>query len=145
MPSSKPTRGQVERTLTQRIQALYQEQTGKRPEKVTCQPFDEKFAIVIEKIITRSEQLLLASDRLVVAQEFRAQLDAVLKPKLIALIEEVIQVPVITLLNNSDLACDCAGMIAFLEDTPVVRDPQTIPKVKPETLADTDSEQSPFE
>ena len=46
MDSSFPTRGQLERTLSQRIQALYRAQLEHRPSQVFCQMFDEKIAII---------------------------------------------------------------------------------------------------
>ena len=47
MDSSYPTRGQLERTLSQRIQALYRNQLEHQPSRVTCQLFDEKLAIIL--------------------------------------------------------------------------------------------------
>ena len=46
-----PTRGQLERTLSQRIESLYRSQLEHKPSKVVCQIFDEKIAIILEDSI----------------------------------------------------------------------------------------------
>lgn len=63
MTTSTPTRGQVERTLAQRIQALYREHLGHQPSKVTCQLSDHNVVLVLEDSITQPEQLLTQTGR----------------------------------------------------------------------------------
>ncbi|MEL7420881.1 MAG: Na-translocating system protein MpsC family protein, partial [Cyanobacteria bacterium J06555_3] len=46
------TCGQLERNLSQSIQAFYRQHLGHQPSKVTCQFFDSKLAIIIEDSIT---------------------------------------------------------------------------------------------
>jgi uncharacterized protein YbcI len=142
MTGSKPTRGQTERTLTQRIQNLYQDKLGQRPEKIICQFFDEKLAIVLEKSLTRCEQLLLDSGREEFASNLRSQLNAALKPQLIELIQQVLGVSIIALLSDTDLKSGTSGMIFVLEDVPQIRDLESIPKMKKEKMAEKDNEQS---
>ncbi len=140
MNTSKPTRGQVERMLTQRIQALYQENLGQRPEKVTCQFFDEKLAIVLEETLTRSEQLLLNTDGEKSVAELRSQLDEAIKPQLLKLIEEVVGVSVKIMLFDTDLTNGVSGIITILNGPPLVRDPESIPKAKIDKMEAIDSE-----
>ncbi len=97
---SKLTRGQLEQVLSQRIQALYRTQLGHQPSKVSCQVFDDNLAIVIEDSITQSEQLLLNNGQMELAQQVRSDLDKGIQPQLKALIEEVMNVPVIDLLSD---------------------------------------------
>lgn len=130
--SDNPTRGQIERSLGQRLQALYRERTGQRPEKVTCQFFDEKLAIVLEQILTPAERYLLESGRQEFAQQFRCELEAMLKSEIIALVEEIAEVRIAYLLTDTDINSGCSGMIAILKEIPTVRDPETIPKIKRE-------------
>lgn len=130
MIGQRPTCGQVERTLKQRIQALYQTELGQRPEQVICQFFDNKLAIVLEKPMTRSERFLLATEREDLAKELRSHIDTAIKPQLAALIEEVIGISVDTLLADTDLTSDISGVIVVLEDIPKLRNIETIPKVK---------------
>lgn len=123
MDSSNPTRGQVERTLSQRIQALYRTQLGHQPSKVTCQIFDTKVAIVLEDAITPPEQLLVNSGQERLAEQVRSDLDKAIQPQLKALIEEVVGVPVIDLLSDATLETGRTGTIAVLANLPQLRNP----------------------
>ena len=141
MPAT-PTSGQIERSLSQRIQAVYKDELGVRPAKVFCQFFDQKLAIALEKVATPSEQLLLSNERVDSAKVLRSHLDVALKPRLIELIEEVAGVAVKTILSDTDLTYDVAGMIVVLEDVPPVRNLESIPKVKKEKIAEVNQEDS---
>jgi uncharacterized protein YbcI len=121
METTGPTRGQLERTLSQRIQALYRTQLGHQPSKVTCQIFDEKIAIILEDSVTKPEQLLVESGREELAEKVRSDLDEVIRPQLKALIEEVMGIAVIDLLSDAKLETGRSGTIAVLESTPQVR------------------------
>ena len=134
MSASTLTRGQLERNLTQRIQGFYSDQFGRRPEKVTCQFFDEKLAIAIEKMVSPVEKLLIENQRHDYARELRSQLDSYLKPRLLKLIEEIIDTNILVLLIDTDIDVDVSGIIAVLASSPPVRDPDTIPKVKKEKV-----------
>ncbi len=123
MDASPPTRGQLERSLSQRIQSLYRTQLEHQPSRVTCQIFDEKIAIVLENSITKPEQLLLNSGQEELAGQVRIELDEVLEPQLKALIEEVVGVAVIDLLSNAKLSTGRSATVAILAQTPQVRNP----------------------
>ncbi len=125
-----PTRGQLERTLSQRIQAFYRDRLGHQPSKVTCQLFDEKLVIILEDSITNAEGLLMEEGQQELAQQVRSNLDDAIKPKLIALIEKILDVEVTDLLSDSTLETGRTGTIAVLANTPEVRNPESIPKVK---------------
>ncbi len=142
MPAT-PTSGQIERSLSQRIQAVYKDELGVRPAKAVCQFFDQKLAIALEKVATPSEQLLLSNERVDSAKVLRSHLDIALKPRLIELIEEVAGVAVKTILSDTDLTYDVAGMIVVLEDVPPVRNLESIPKVKKEKIAEVSQEEPP--
>lgn len=128
--SSKPTRGQLERLLSQRLQALYRDQLGHQPGKVTCQIFDEKVALIIEDSITPPEQLLADRGQADLAEQVRSELDQAIKPGLKSLIEEVLGVCVLDLLSDATLETGRTGIIAVLEVTPEVRNPEAVPKIK---------------
>ena len=128
MTVSMLTRGQVERTLSQRIQALYREQLEHRPGKVTCQLFDEKVAIIIEDSITQPEQLLAQEGHRGLAKEVRSGLDSALQPQLKMLIEDVLGVAVIDLLSDATLETGRTGMIVVLAGAPTVRTSVSAPK-----------------
>ncbi len=132
MAEVTPTSRQIERSLSQRIQAVYKDELGVRPDRVVCQFFDQNIAIALEKVTTPSEQLLLSNERVESAKKMRSHLDTALKPRLIELIEELSGVEVKTLLSDTDLICDVSGMIVVLGDVPPVRAVESILKVKKE-------------
>lgn len=123
MDASFPTRGQLERNLSQRIQALYRTQLEHQPSKVTCQIFDEKIAIILEDSITQPEQILVNSGEQKLAEQVRSELDQALQPQLKELIEEVVGVAVIDLLSNAKLETGRTATIAILATAPQVRNP----------------------
>lgn len=128
--SSKPTRGQLERSLSQRLQALYREKLGHQPSKITCQLFDEKLAVIVENSITQPEQLLANAGQSELAEQVRSDLDKAIQPQLKALIEEVLEVSVLDILSDATLETGRTGIIAVLDVTPEVRNPEAVPKVK---------------
>lgn len=128
--TSIPTRGQLERTLSQRIQALYRQQLGHQPSKVICQLFDEKLAIVLEDSITQPEQLLANSGQEELAKQVRSDLSKAIEPQLKELIKEITGVAVIDLLSDGKIETGRTGTIAVLSETPKVRDPGSVPKAK---------------
>ncbi|MBD2071536.1 DUF2294 domain-containing protein [Leptolyngbya sp. FACHB-671] len=138
MTSSSPTRGQIERALAQRIQALYREKLGHRLEKVTCQFFDEKLAIILEKSTTHAEQLLLATEQKELAVKLRWQIDMAIKPQIKTMIEEIAGISVIALLSDTALESGFSGLLAVLSSPPPVRDPASIPKIRKEKIVEVD-------
>lgn len=123
MDSSSPTRGQLERTLSQRIQALYRTQLGHQPSQVSCQIFDEKLAIILEDSITQPEQLLAQSGQEELAEQVRSDLEKALEPQLKSLIEEVLGVSVLDLLSDAKIETGRTGTIVVLSSAPQVRNP----------------------
>ncbi|MFZ1030101.1 MAG: DUF2294 domain-containing protein [Limnoraphis robusta] len=124
------TRGQLERNLSQRIQAFYRQELGHQPTKVTCQLFDCKIAIIVENSITPAEQLLSDAGQDELAEEVRAGLKDATQPKLKALIEEILAVDVIDILSEAKLETGRMGIIAVLTQSPQVRNCESIPKPK---------------
>ncbi|NJO40850.1 MAG: DUF2294 domain-containing protein [Cyanobacteria bacterium CRU_2_1] len=121
MSTSTFTRGQAERTLSQRIQTLYRNQLGHQPGKVTCQLFDEKLAVVIEDSVTQPEKLLAEEGRENLAEQVRIDLDQAIRPHLKTLIEEVLSVNVLDLLSDATLETGRTGVIVVLESVPELR------------------------
>ncbi|NJN85273.1 MAG: DUF2294 domain-containing protein [Leptolyngbyaceae cyanobacterium SL_7_1] len=130
MTVSMMTSGQMERMLSQRIQALYRNSLGHQPGKVTCQLFESKVAIVIEDSITPPEQLLAEQGQRDLAEQIRSGLDDVIQPQIKDLIEEILNVSVLDLLTDATLDTGRTGIIAILTDVPEVSNPTNIPKVK---------------
>jgi uncharacterized protein YbcI len=128
--SSRPTVGQLERSLSQRVQALYREQLDHQPSKVTCQLFGEQLAIVIEDSVTQPEKLLAKEGQKELVLKVRDDLDTAIQPQLKALIEEILKVQVVDLLSDATLSTGRSGIIVVLEQMPEVRNPNSVPKSK---------------
>jgi uncharacterized protein YbcI len=122
--TSLPTRGQLERSLSQKVQAFYRSNLGHQPSKVQCSISDGKVLIVLENSITKPEQVLMENGQEDLAEKVRGDLDKALGPELKALIEEIVGVSVIDVLSDAKLDTGRAGTIAVLEETPQFRDSQ---------------------
>ena len=121
MNQTVPTRGQLERSLAQRIQAFYRQYLGHQPSKVSCQLFDDKLVILIENSLTRTEQLLADEGQEQLVEQVRASLDEAIEPQLKELIEETLKVSVTDLLSDATLETGRTGTIAVLAETPQTR------------------------
>ncbi|BAZ67679.1 MAG: DUF2294 domain-containing protein [Pelatocladus maniniholoensis HA4357-MV3] len=130
MTESIPTRGQVERTLAQRIQALYREQLGHQPSKVTSRLSEQNLVIVIENSITPPEQLLAQTGRQELAEQVRSDLDEAIQPQLKELIEETLHVSVVEILSDATLETGRSGIIVILSEAPDFRNPVSSSKIK---------------
>lgn len=130
MKENLPTCGQLERELSQKIQGFYRNHLGHQPSKVTCQFFGSKLAIIIENSITSAEKILLDEGKNDLAQEVRSNLDDAIKPELKQLIKTVAGVEVIDILSDATLDTGRTGIITILSKIPLVRNPESIPKVK---------------
>jgi len=131
----EPTRGQLERNLSQRILALYRAQLGHQPTQVSCNLVDEKLIVVLENAITPPEQLLVQNGQEGLAQQVRSELDALIQSQLKELIEEVLAVAVTDLLNDATLQTGRTGTIAILEAIPKFRDAVAKSKAKSEAAS----------
>jgi uncharacterized protein YbcI len=126
--TTKPTIGQLERELSQRIQSLYHDQSGQRPSRVICQFFDDKLAITIENSVTQAEQTLINDGKEEVAEQFRENLDKTIEPQIKAVVEEITGTSVVDILKDTTLETGRTGIIIVLEQAPDVRNREAIPK-----------------
>jgi uncharacterized protein YbcI len=115
------TRGQLERSLSQNIQALYRSQLGHQPGKVTCQLVDEKLTIVIEDSVTQPEKLLASDGKSSLAEQLCTNLNSAIRPQIKTLIERILSVDVLDLLGEAVLSTGRTGLIAILASSPQVR------------------------
>ena len=130
MGSQEQTIGQLERDLSQKLQALYRHRLGHRVGKVTCQMFEQKLAIVLEDSLTLPEQLIVEDGSTELADEIHGQIERLLRPEIKQLIETIFAVEVLDLLSDAKLSTGRTGMIAILDKVPDVRNPDAIPKIK---------------
>jgi uncharacterized protein YbcI len=130
MNTSIPTNGQLERTLSQRIQALYRDELGHRTGKIACSLCGSKVVIVIEDSITQPEQILAKEGQKTLAEEVHSELDDAIQPRLKQLIEDVLSVEVVDLLSDATLETGRTGIIAVLEMEPAVRASSSTQRLK---------------
>lgn len=116
-----PTRGQLERQLSQAILLSYRSQFGHLPSKVVCHLFSDKLAIIVEDIMTAVEKLLLENSYLDLAKETRLGIDRVFSLQVKQEIERILQIESVGLIGDSCLDNNCLGMIAILTNAPAVR------------------------
>lgn len=116
-----PTRGQLERQLSQTIQSLYRLQFGHLPSKVVCHIFADQVAIVAEDTVTSIEQLLTENSRLELANSVREAINEAFTTYVKQQVAEILNVGVIEAISNSALDSGYMGIIVFLEDSPKVR------------------------
>ncbi len=128
--TTKQTVGQLERSISQKMQALYKQYLGHQPSKVTCQLFNSKIAIILEGSITQPEQLLLEEGKIDLAEKVHKDLAQAIEPQIKLLIEEVLGVEVLDLLSDATINTALTGIIVILSDTPSVRNPEAIPKAR---------------
>ncbi|WP_319419612.1 DUF2294 domain-containing protein [Pleurocapsa sp. FMAR1] len=125
-----PTRGQLERKISQEIQAFYRCYLGHQPSKVTCQIFSNKIALILENSITNAELILIDEGKNELAKKVRFNLDEAIQPKLKELIEEITAEKVADILSDATLNTGRTGIIVVLSDMPEIRSLNGIPKIK---------------
>jgi len=128
------TYGQIERTLSQRIQTTYREQIGHRPSKVICHFFHGKLAIVLENTVSPVERTLIDAGCQKLAQRLRSALDAALKPFLKTLVVDIVGIPIAALLIDSDLESGFSSITVILIDVPPVRSSESYSRERKEKL-----------
>lgn len=124
------TVGQLEREISQRLQAFYRETLGQQPSRVTCQLFNSTLAIVLEGAVTSPEQLLEQNGRGDLAETVNSAISDAMQPQLIELLEDILSVKVVDLLSDTTLQTGRRGILAILSETPTVRNPDAVPKFK---------------
>ena len=124
------TVGQLEREVSQKMQSLYKVHLGQQPSKVTCQLFGAKLAIVLEDSVTQPEKLLAGGGQMALAEQVRSDLTLAMEPQIRSLIKTVLEVEVIDILSGATLETGRTGIIVVLSATPLVRNPEAIPKLK---------------
>ncbi|MEG4573010.1 DUF2294 domain-containing protein [Microcoleus sp. N3A4] len=129
----EPTRGKLERSLAQGIQALYRSLLGHQTSQALCNLLDNKLIIVIENGLTQPEKLLAQNGQEDLALQVRTQLESALELPLKELIQKILGVGVTDLLSDATLETGRTGTIAILEYPPKFRDSSSNSKTQPKT------------
>ena len=116
-----PTRGQLEREISQTIQGLYRSKFGHLPSKVVCHLFTDRVAIVAENTTTTIEQFLWDNSRLDLVHNIRVAICEAFTDRVKQEVVEILQVEAIDAVSDSTLDSGYLGIIIFLKNAPSVR------------------------
>ena len=118
------SRGQVQRTLSQKVQKLYKNQIGHAPGKVNCQIVNNTVTLIAEDSLTKLEQLLLEGENAqgtpiqVDVEQMRSDLDKAIRPALIDTLEKILSVEVIDILSDTTLETGRTAIVVVLSEAP---------------------------
>lgn len=121
MENILPTRGQLERQLSQTLQSIYREQFGHPIGKITCHLFKNKVAIVAEDTVTKIEKILLDNSQLDLAHGLRSIISKTFAVQIKQAIGNILQVEVMDLISGSSLDSGYLGVLVFLNNAPEIR------------------------
>lgn len=130
IPSLPPTCNQLEKNLSQSIKALYSEQIAHPPQKITCKLFSRYLAIVNEEALTPVEKSLWGFGKEDLSKQIRLEIDKLVKPKLVELIESMTTVKIEEMLSSVTFSNNKSGILVVLSAPPRVRNANSLPKYK---------------
>ena len=121
MENTLPTRGQLERQLSQTLQSLYRQQFGHMPKRITCHIFADKVAIVAEDTITTIERILFENSKIDLAQSIRIAISQTFVTQVREIISKILQVEIVDIVGDSTINSGYLGLIVFLKNPPELR------------------------
>lgn len=116
------TRGQLERTLCQKIQALYRDLIGQYPSHAVSRLLDRKLIILLQDSSPPVEKFLFSTGHLELVERIQLEIETALRPRLKALVEDVLQVKVISLLLATDAGSGFSSVAVLLDRPPALRE-----------------------
>jgi len=122
MVHSIPTRGEMERNLSQSVQAFYRNQLGCQTKKVSCHILEDRITIAIMNPITAIEKLLIDANESQFVRDLRDRIDAIVKHNLIPILEAVVNVKVIAMTIDTTVSHNFTGIVALLSQKPNIRE-----------------------
>lgn len=126
--SSLPSVGELERGLSQDIQASYRKLVGCQPKKVLCHLFGNCIGIVIEQSITAVEKLLAEEQDRELVNQVRRKVDDVFRQEIFTLVRQRLGVEASSVLLETSLESGTTGSLVVLVSLPEVRNLASIPK-----------------
>lgn len=124
-----PSVGELERGLSQDIQASYRQLIGYQPQKVLCHLFGNCVGIVIEQSVTAIEKLLMdRGDRAALAHQVRRKVDEAFRQEIFVLVKQRLGVEASSVLLETSLETGTTGSLVVLVSLPQVRNLASIPK-----------------
>jgi len=88
--------------------------------KVSCRLFDNKLIIVVENSLTQPEQLLLQGGSSQRVEELHMDLTKLVRPQVVELVEDVLNLEVVDLLSDTTLETGRTGLVIILSGRPDV-------------------------
>jgi uncharacterized protein YbcI len=111
------SRKQLERSLAKQLQNLYLERLDHTAGNVTCQLLNGNLTILIEGSLTQPEQLLLTTrERPRLVAQVRSNLNDIMRPEVIHLIEKTLHRKVLDFMSDTTLETSLTGVIVILSD-----------------------------
>lgn len=111
------TRGQLERTLSQKLQKLYADYLNHATDQVRCTLLNGSLTIIVENALTQPEQILLEQKKKPeLVEQIRSNLDDAIKPEMISLVEEILGKKVIDAMGDTTLETGRTGIIFILSE-----------------------------
>ncbi|MDJ0634371.1 MAG: Na-translocating system protein MpsC family protein [Xenococcaceae cyanobacterium MO_188.B29] len=126
MEQTLPTRGEMERSLSQHIQAFYRNKLGCSTGKINCHILNNQVAIAIENSITPIEKMLDNPDDCEFRRDLRNRIDTIVKRELLSELETVLKVKVVDMTINTTLDNNFTGVVVLLSASPLVRLPKQV-------------------
>ena len=115
-----PTTGELMRSVSQSVQRLYRDELDHRIERVTSNLVADKLVIWIEGSVN-SITRLLRREAAEGVQSLHNTLRQVIHQRVAQIVEEQLQVKVITLVSDTCYEQECTGLIVCLSELPAVR------------------------
>lgn len=131
---SKLSIGQLEREITNQIRSFYASVLGIRGGQIICHFFDTKLIITIENTISPIEKYFSQKGENLFAEDIRDRLDRTIKAQIQGIIEEALGKQVIDVLIVTTFDIGVTSITVLLQEVPQVRNPESIPKVKIQSL-----------
>lgn len=115
-----PTAGELMRSVSQSVQRLYRDELNHRTERVTSSLVADKLVIWIEGSVN-SVTRLLRREATEGVQTLHNALRQLIRRRIVQIVEEQLQVKVVTLVSDTCYEQECTGLIVCLSDLPAVR------------------------
>lgn len=123
-----PSVGELERGLSQDIQASYRRLLGSQPQRVICHLFGNCIGIVIEQSVTALEKLLAGQDGDGLVRQVRQKVDDAFREEIFRLVKQRMGVEAKSVLLETSLDSGTTGSLVVLVSLPKVRNVASIPK-----------------
>ena len=127
IPEELPTLPQLERALSQIVQAKYRAWTGHRSSKTVCRIKLDTVTLIIQCSVTPVEKMMDERE----ATRLRESINRRLKPLLLEVVTEFLGVPCNSIMLDTDSRTGETGAVITLAKEPVVRPSRRSIKTKP--------------